>query len=62
MIQMAACPTMNAATYSAAVADVAIVLMITLRKPRGAFCASLSAQSPKIENYLARDLASDSLR
>ena len=62
MMLIAACPTMNAAAYSVAAAEVTTVLMITLRKQIGAFGASLSAQSPKNRIPPARDLASDSLK
>src|SRR5450830_214992 len=59
---IAACPTINAAAYSVAVAEVTTVLMITLMKQIGALGASLSAQSPKNKMPPARDRASDSLR
>ncbi len=41
IILIAACPKIKTAVYSAVVADVAIVLMITLREKTGAFGASL---------------------
>ncbi len=59
IILIAACSTIKAAAYSAAVADVTTVLMIRLKKQAGAFGASLSSQSQKNKIPQAFDRASE---